>query len=1183
MKKLLSIILSVSVISGIAINIFTAAAESDLNSSTAEEFAREVYGLMTAYEDSCNLPGKDKNFYQQEKYDNFETCRLIVKSKSNIDTLGAVSVINGYDNLWVLQFETLEETVEAFEYYSTRAGIEFVEADKPMILSTPVTLDDSPMVSDESEHLSWGPAHIGFDIFNSALKEYGIETTETVIAVVDTGVDANHPFLTDKVIPTKINTSSSGIRNDSTDDHGHGTQVAGVIADCGAEDVYIKPYKVFNNRGQGTTISVAAGINCAVKDEVDVINVSIGFDEDSEVLKAAVENAEQNDITVVSASGNDGSDTLYYPASYGSVLKITAVNDSNVIANFSTIGDDVDFAAPGVNIKTTTLNNEYSVVKGTSFASPLAAATVAAILSVQPNASIEDIKNILEITAVKISEYEADKKYGNGVIRLPEISSRTIPTAKTETPYFSMKDAFYNHEISLEIFCDTPDAVIYYTTDRTVPSKTNLSAKIYDGSPLYLSQTTVIMAVAYCKDLYRSSIASFNAIIAPTASESEFTVDSNGKLMSYSGTATSITVPNPINGIEITSVGENAFANSNIAEIILPNSVKKICSGAFENCQNLKTVSATNATVIGDRAFYNCQNLRNPYFGELVSIGEYSFYSVCSKHYALNERTFTLKLKNLTDIPEGAFMNSAISSIELGNLTSIGKNSFSECHALVSIEINSLESMPIGAFKGCSSLADVDIYNLSYVPAGVFSTCEGLRRANIPDATFIDSNAFENCISLVAVDLNKAEIIYSNAFTGCTSLRLLYLPSLKKFEMNQGDRLIKMPKNLETFIAPQITSTVTDMFNTANKIQNIYLNSVTSVAEYTFRGCHNIFLLNLESVERLSQNALAYCTIQFIDARRLISTDSMPDNSGILLSNSFVESTDNAEKLTVYGTPGTFIERYAKYKGYGFVPIPLIVNQIPEYITVNSETIYVLAVGFDLTYQWYWNTVNSTEGGTPIVGATTASYTFTDKDTAPYYYCVMTQTDMEKVSVIKTNVIIKDTTPADYTEYNEAVSQANSIDRSLYENLYLLDEALKVDVSGRYSCEQEIVDAQTQAIRNAIKSLKYKTAKSITLYSSNTDLGVFESTKIIAAINPVDAIYSGINWSSSNPDAVIVSKTGNVRCIGDGSAIIKAQITNADGSITEGSISIDCDLTVFEKIIATIFKYIFIIAAKTEI
>ncbi len=1183
MKKLLSLILSVSVIAGIAINIFTAAAESNLNSSTAEEFAREVYGLMNAYEDSCNLPGKDNNFYQQEKYDNLETCRLIVKSPSNIDTLGAVSVINGYDNLWVLQFENPEETAQAFEYYSTRAGIEFVEADKQVILSIPVTLDDSPMASDETEHLSWGPAHIGFDIFNSSIKEYGIETTETVIAVVDTGVDSNHPFLTDKVIPTKINTSSSGIRNDSTDDHGHGTQVAGVIADCAADNVYIKPYKVFNNRGQGTTISVAAGINCAVKDKVDVINVSIGFDENSEVLKAAVENAEQNDITVVSASGNDGSDSLYYPASYGSVLKISAVNDSNVIANFSTIGDDVDFAAPGVNIKTTTLNNGYSVVKGTSFASPFAAAAVAAILTVQPNASTEDIRDILATIAVKISEYEADKKYGSGIIHLPEISSHTIPTGKTETPYFSMNDAFYSHEISLEMFCDTPGSVIYYTTDRTVPSKTNPSAKIYDGSPLHLSQTTVIMAVAYCNELYRSAITSFNAIIAPIASESEFTVDSSGKLISYSGTATSITVPNLIDGTAITSVGENAFANSNITEIILPKSVNEICSGAFSNCADLKTVSASNATIIGDRAFYNCHNLRNPYLGNLTSIGEYSFYSVCSRHYTLNERTFTLNLKNLTDIPDGAFMNSAVSSIELGNLTSLGKNAFSECHALVSIEIDSLADIPDGAFKGCSSLADVDIYNLSHISAGAFSTCESLRRATIPDAAFVDSNAFENCVSLVEVNLDKAETVYSNAFSGCTDLRYLSLPSLKKFEMNQGDRLIKMPKNLETFIAPKITSTVTDMFNTANKIQNIYLNSVTSVAEYTFRGCHNIFLLNLESVERLNQNALAYCTIQFIDARRLISTDSMPDNSGILLSNNFVESTDNAENLTVYGTPGTFIERYAKYKGYAFVPIPLIVNQIPEYVTVNSETIYILAVGFDLTYQWYWNTVNSTEGGTPIDGATTSSYTFTDKDTAPYYYCVMTQTDMEKISVIKTNVITKDTKPADYSEYNEAVNQANSINRSLYENLYLLDNALKVDVSGRYSCEQEIVDTQTKAIKEAIRSLKYKTAKSIALYSSATDLRVFESTKIIAVINPVDAIYSGINWSSSNPDAVIVSKTGNIRCIGDGSAIIKAQITNADGTITEGSITIECDLTVFEKIIATIFKYIFIIAVKTDI
>lgn len=1180
MKKLLCLVLVSCFIAGTAFNI-AAATQATVNQSTAERFANDVGSLVAASETANALPGKESGTLSDE-YEEFETARLIVKSSKKIDTLDAVSVVSGYNDLWVLQFENAEETAAAFEYYSTRVGIDFVEADKVVTLSAPADFSSSVNAVSENEHLSWGPSHIGFDDFNAAIIENSMTVTKTVVAVVDTGVDPNHPYLKGKVIPTKINTSSSGTRNNSMDDNGHGTQVAGIIADCTLDGIYIKPYKVLDNRGKGTVITAAAGINCAVKDGVDVINMSIGFVEDSEVLKTAVENAKNNDITVVSAAGNDANDTLYYPASYSGVIKVSAVNDSNVFANFSTFGDDMDFAAPGVDIKTTTLNNEYTYVKGTSFASPFVAAVAACILAVYPVASSEDVYDSLAINAVKISDFESEKKYGNGVIHFPDFYGVTPPAGKTDSPYFSQRNAFYNHEISLEIFCDTPNSVIYYTTDRTAPSKTNPSVKIYDGTPLHLSQTTVIMAVAYSDGNYRSAISAFNAIIAPVVNESELVVDSSGSLLSYSGTATSITIPQTVNGITVTSVGENAFADSNLIEIIMPSTVKAIGAGAFSNCIQLRTVSASNATYIGEKAFYNCQNLRNPYFGELTTIGEYSFYNVCSYQYYLSERTFTLKLEKLQSIPEGAFMNSAVSSVEFGNITAIGKNAFSGCNALVGVSFNGLSNMPDGIFKGCTSLITVDIYRCSYVSVGAFSTCENLMTVNIPDATYVNSNAFENCISLVDVSLSRAETVYSNAFSGCTSLTMLNLPSMREFEpavYTTSQYRINLPKNLETFRAPLLTRTVTDMFNAARKtIKNIYLNSVTTVAEYSFRGCHDIYFLNLESVKRLDENALAYCTIQFIDARRLETSANMPDNSGILLSNNFIESTDKAENLTVYGTPGTFVERYAKYKEYNFVPIPLIVNKIPEYVTENSETVFIFAIGFDLTYQWYWNTVNSTEGGTPIEGATTNSYTFTESDTAPYYYCVMTQRDMETVSVIKTNVIIKDTTPADYSGYEAAVAKANAIDRSLYENIYILDEALEVDVSHRYSCEQEIVNTQTEAILQAIASLKLKSAKTITLYASETDLAIFESVRIIPAIFPVDSIYEGIEWSSSDSNILLVSKNGYIRCIGDGTATVYARIINPDGTELVGSIAIDCDLTFFEKLIGFLFKPIFILS-----
>lgn len=1187
MKKLLCYITVLTILFSIISLALNAAAQQNGGVEiSAEKFASEVSSLIISEDSKKALPDSNNQDHDysglcdKSEHSEFETARLIVKSKSKIDTLNATSVISGYNDLWVLQFENEHKAAEAFDYYSTRAGIDFVETDKAVTLSVSSPSPLTTNAADKTEYLSWGPSHIGFDLFNSQILESGTALKETTVAVIDTGVDANHPFLKGRVIPTNINTSSSGIRNNSSDDHGHGTQVAGVIADCTLDGIYIKPYKVLDNKGKGTVITVAAGINCAVKDGVDVINISIGFEEDSEVLKTAIESAEQNDITVVAAAGNDGSNSVFYPATYSSVIKVSAVNELNVLANFSTYGNGVDFAAPGVDIKTSTLNNEYIVTKGTSLAAPFATAYAAAILSVFPDASSEDVFDVMVSNAVIISDFNDEEKYGNGVIYLPQYNKDLFPSSKTDTPYFSLPDAFYDKEIDVKIMCDTPDSVIYYTTDRTVPSKSNPNAKIYDGSPLHFSQTVVLMAVAYSDGLYRSAISTFNSIIAPVVDESQLGLDMIGNIVVYNGTATSITIPETVYGRTVVGIASNVFKNSNLSEIVLPKTITKIGENAFSNCQNLKTVAGTGVSVIGQRAFYNCTYLRNLYFGELTSIGPYAFYGVCSKQYSLYERTFTLNLDKLTNIPEGAFSNSAVSSISLGNVTSIGYKAFSECNALTNIEINKLENMPDGAFKGCVSLSTVEIHNLSHIPTGAFSTCENLCLVNIPDAKTVGSNAFENCVSLVSVNLESAETVYSNAFSGCNMLSVLSLPSMMKFEdaiYAQKEPKILFPSNLEAFSATKMKKTVPYMFKNAKKLRYIYLNSATNIAENTFCYLHNIYFLNIESIEKIDINSFNNCTIEFIDARSLKTADDMPDNSGILLSNNFIESTDTANNLIVYGTPGTFVERYAKYKGYNFVGIPLIVNKLPEYITANSETVYIFAVGFNLNYQWYQNIENSTETGTPIEGATASSYTFTDADKAPYYYCVITQTDMETVSAVITDVIIKDTTPADYSDYESAVAEAMAINRNIYENIYILDEALKRDVSGKFSCEQDIVDSQTAAIRNAIASLKIKKVKTLSLYVSNTDLDIFESVKLIPSIQPFDVPYEGIEWYSDNPRAVLVSKSGLVRCIGDGTATIYASVTNLDGSVTTGNVTFDCDLTTIEKILALFISPIYII------
>lgn len=1170
MKKMISIVLVCIIATAAIVNSSITALSFESSSISSTQFAQGISKMLSDYSKL------------QLEYDEtgFATARLIVKCSRKIDPLNALSVVKGYNNLWILQFETVKDAKAAYDYYSERSGIEYVEPDREV---SGAEVDYMPGQSagegdggeeSDSPYLSWGPEHIGINILNRAIENKNYPAKRTVVGVIDTGVDPDHEFLAGRVEPTKINTSNTGIRNNSMDDNGHGTAVASVIADSTLDNIVIRPYKVLDHYNDGTIISVAAGINCAVDDGVDVLNISLCFEEDSPVLQEAIRNAYEKDIVIVGAAGNHGSDEPHYPACYDEVISVSAINKTNIIANFSNYGF-IDFAAPGVQIKVANIGGGYVYLNGTSFSAPFVSALAATCRGVDPNASAEDVEEVMKQNAIQVAEMDAPLKYGNGLLRAPDPISGYHPFDKAETPVFSVPYGIYTEEQNVEITCTTPDSTIYYTTDRSVPSKRNPSAKIYDGTPIKIGITTVITAVAYAPEMHRSSVAVTSFMIAPLADSDDLIVDNNGIITKYQGDKFSITVPKVYNGITVTGVGDSAFKDTTLQEIILPETVTQIGKSAFEGNKTVKTVSAIGATTIDDRAFFDCINLKNIMLGELSSIGAYSFYNVCNSQYLIFGTTFSLNLKKIKTIPDYAFANSALLSFESDQITSVGNHSFDECIALTIVDINYMKNMPNGIFKGCVSLDNVEIKGINYISSGAFSTCTNLRAISMPSVTYVNSNAFENCVSLEEVVLPKACTVYSNAFSGCNSMRVLSLPEMKCFESSlYSDPApeIKFPRNLEAFSAPKLEKTVMNMFMNSPDISLIDLSGAKELAPYTFRGCKTLFILGLGSITEIGEKAFDESTIMFIDAQNLVSTKCMPDNGGIMLSNKFVESNDTVENLTIYGSSGTFVERYANFKGYDFVEIPFVYNELPDYVTENSETVDATAIGFNLEYQWYWNTVKSTDDGTPIEGATTEYYTFTSADTAPYYYCKITQNDLDKSTVTYSKIITKDSVPADYSAYNEAVAAANALNREHYVDFSELDALLRTDMSDRYSCEQNLVDEQTSKILEAIQKLEPNIVKEIKIYSFKESIGFLEKSKVIAVTEPSSAPYTQLKWSTDDKNIIYIKEDGEILCIGHGTATVIATVTNIDGSVTEKTIDIECKLSIIDRLFSLIVK-----------
>jgi thermitase len=223
------------------------------------------------------------------------------------------------------------------------------------------------------------------------------------IAVIDTGVDYNHPDLSGKVIKGADFVDDD---NDPIDENEHGTHVAGIAAAntnngvgiAGlAPKASILAVRVLDADGSGSLDDVAQGIRYAADQGAQVINLSLGGSIGSQTLQDAVNYAWNKGSVVVAAAGNSGVALPSYPAYYSNAIAVAATDQNDQKASFSNFGTWVDIAAPGVDIYSTTPNNQYASFSGTSMASPVVAGVAGLLAAQGKNAS--QIRAALEDTA----------------------------------------------------------------------------------------------------------------------------------------------------------------------------------------------------------------------------------------------------------------------------------------------------------------------------------------------------------------------------------------------------------------------------------------------------------------------------------------------------------------------------------------------------------------------------------------------------------------------------------------------------------------------------------------------------------------------------------------------------------------------------------------------------------------
>lgn len=635
------------------------------------------------------------------------------------------------------------------------------------------------------------------------------------VAVIDTGIDTDHPEFTGRISEYSYNATENKIVKDYTledgsynwalieDEQGHGTSVAGVIGASmnNGKIVGVAPEVTLlvikaecdENGVFRRTSDLVFGLYYAVERDVAVVNMSFGAYDFLNPFAEATQLAVDNDIVCVAAAGNDATAQLCYPAADENVIGVGAMDvDSWRLADYSNYGENVDIVAPGTTY-TTQKGSQYDVTSGTSLASPIVAGVLALYMSENRYQEFRVIEELLYASCYDLGDLGADWYYGYGAI---DVSALMLEERGTIT-FNMMTDELENTE---QVF------VRNHTLQR-IPEPERLYA-VFDGW-YYDPQCTEEY------NWYADKFSSDLTLYANWVNEEDgipYTYveleDGTIEIRSYTGRRKFITIPDSIEGKIVSSIGEEAFAGENyLRQVTLPKYLVRIRARAFAGCSNLVSISIPDTvTQIEENAFQDNIRLSTVAFGSnsaLQSIGDFAF-SGCGKF-----RTFSIP-KNVTALNGSAFFGTtSMQSFEVQS----GNSAFQSVNGvLLNATGNKLVSYPAGKIQahtytvpngidqigdyafGYTKLKSVDLSSVNSIGMYAFANSQ-IESVRIPDGvqrmgtgtflasfylkevtlgsglTQIEGKTFESCGSLQKIHVPaNIQIMGSNAFKNCSAL-----------------------------------------------------------------------------------------------------------------------------------------------------------------------------------------------------------------------------------------------------------------------------------------------------------------------------------------------------------------------------------------------------------------------------